>query len=55
MATILEIRCAWCGVFLGTKDGRGYSGTTHSICPTCVKKANQEGKEVKEILTGGVK
>jgi DNA-directed RNA polymerase subunit RPC12/RpoP len=37
--TVLKIVCAWCGRELGTKDGLGIEGTTHSICPECYNKA----------------
>jgi hypothetical protein len=32
---MLTIVCAWCGAFLGQKDGCGIEGTTHTICPSC--------------------
>lgn len=30
--------CAWCRRYLGEIDGKGQSGTTHSICPECKAK-----------------
>ncbi len=42
--TTLIIRCAWCLRDLGTKDGQGQTGTTHSICAEC-KAAFIEGVE----------
>ncbi len=36
--TELSIVCAWCKKPMGTKDGKGVSGTTSAICPDCAKK-----------------
>jgi hypothetical protein len=47
MKTILEIHCAWCGLLLGIKDGQGCSGATHGICSVCLKRINEESKDVK--------
>lgn len=35
MQTVLQIKCMWCGVEMGEKDGKGQSGVTSSICPKC--------------------
>jgi hypothetical protein len=29
------VECAWCGSFLGEKDGRGLTGITSGICDEC--------------------
>jgi hypothetical protein len=44
--TILQIKCAWCGKDMGTKDGQGQTGTTHGICETCAEK------EFKKYMRG---
>ncbi len=31
----MNIVCAWCGAGIGKKDGRGVSGTSHSMCKKC--------------------
>jgi len=36
--TTMNVVCAWCGADLGTKDGKGVTGTTHGICKACAKK-----------------
>lgn len=38
MTTVLKIVCAWCGKGMGSKDGEGQEGITHSICLDCKKK-----------------
>ena len=35
METVMNIKCAWCGKDMGTKDGQGVTGVTHSICEDC--------------------
>jgi len=40
--TILYIKCAWCGKDMGTKDGKGDTGVTHSVCEDCLKKVLEE-------------
>ena len=37
-ATVLVIRCAWCGKVQGTKDGEGQTGETSTICAECERK-----------------
>lgn len=37
-ATTMTIVCAWCGKFLGEKDGQGQTGITHGICIGCKAK-----------------
>jgi len=34
----LKIRCMVCKKYMGVKDGRGVTGTSHSICPDCWNK-----------------
>ena len=41
--TKLTIVCAWCQKPMGTKDGEGQTGVSHSICPKCYEKM-MEGK-----------
>ena len=36
--TRMQVVCAWCGKDMGEKDGKGQTGTTHSICPKCKEK-----------------
>jgi hypothetical protein len=44
----MNIECAWCGKPMGTKDGRGVEGTSHSICSECMEK------ELGKMTTGTV-
>jgi hypothetical protein len=48
MTTILVIVCAWCKKKMGTKDGQGISGVTHSICPEYSKRETEEFR--KEVI-----
>jgi len=34
----MEIVCAWCGKYLGEKDGGGVEGVSHAICEGCLDK-----------------
>jgi transcriptional regulator with XRE-family HTH domain len=45
----MNIVCAWCGAKIGKKDGRGVSGTSHSMCRECFEKADWPGQGGKEI------
>ena len=36
--TILTMTCAWCSKDMGEKDGKGVSGVSHGMCPSCYKK-----------------
>ena len=36
--TVMQIVCAWCGKDMGTKDGKGETGVSHSICEVCAKR-----------------
>ena len=38
LQTTLSLECSWCKCDMGTKDGKGISGVSHSICPSCTKK-----------------
>lgn len=42
----LEVICAWCGVFLGTKasDRPVADGVSHGICPRCKETLIKEFK-----------
>jgi len=37
-SSTLNVICMYCGKPMGTKDGKGVSGTTSSICQDCWKK-----------------
>ncbi len=37
-----EIRCAWCGVYMGAR--LGITGTTLGVCPACIEKETKEAK-----------
>ncbi|HJQ71716.1 MAG TPA: hypothetical protein VKA70_22260 [Blastocatellia bacterium] len=36
----IQIKCAWCGVLLGIKEGEVETGLTvsHTICPRCAER-----------------
>ncbi len=38
----IKIRCAWCGLLTGIKDGEAVAGfdTSHTICPSCAERVN---------------
>jgi len=40
--TIIYIVCAWCNKAMGSKDGEGVSGVSHSICQECLAKVLKE-------------
>ncbi len=40
--TILHVVCAWCKKSMGTKDGQGVEGISHTICEDCKKKFYQD-------------
>ena len=46
----MKIVCAWCGRFLGEKDGGGVEGISHSVCEQCLIEASpaEESKTNKE-------
>ena len=48
MTTVLKIVCAWCGKDMGSKDGEGQEGITHSICPDCKKEYFGNNKKSAE-------
>jgi len=45
----MEIKCAWCGKFLGTKECEGQIDKnyriSHGICPECKEKVMREMDE----------
>ena len=43
----MQVVCAWCGKGLGTKDGKGNTGTTHGICKVCATKMEKEHEEAQ--------
>jgi hypothetical protein len=34
----VTVTCAWCGRYLGTKDGHGVEGKSHGICEDCARR-----------------
>jgi hypothetical protein len=34
----MTVTCAWCGRYLGTKDGHGVEGVSHGICEDCARR-----------------
>ena len=34
----MDIFCAWCGKYMGQKDGEGIEGESHSVCEVCYQK-----------------
>lgn len=48
-AGLISVVCAWCQADMGEKDGKGQTGTTHSICQACL------AKDLREPLSGGKK
>ncbi len=38
IGTKLKIECAWCGRYMGERDGYGVEGVSHSICERCSAK-----------------
>ena len=41
----MKIMCAYCGKTMGSKDGEGLTGISHSICNVCYEKLAREVKE----------
>jgi len=39
--TTIAIHCAWCGLFLGEKEGNGVEGVSHGICDKCRKELRE--------------
>jgi hypothetical protein len=33
---MITIQCCICGAILGTKDGQGKDGISHTVCPDCL-------------------
>ena len=42
--TSMSVECAWCGKYMGQKEGNGATGLTSTICPDCFAK--QTGADV---------
>jgi hypothetical protein len=46
----LKVICAWCGKFMRMKEGKGAGVNTlpisHSICPACSRKLEEEMEEL---------
>jgi hypothetical protein len=52
----IQVKCAWCGADMGTKDSEGSEdGISHGMCPACKKKEyakagfDEDDEELKEI------
>jgi hypothetical protein len=41
----MKIVCAWCGVYIGEKDGQGIEGVSHGVCPECLKRLQEKSDE----------
>jgi hypothetical protein len=39
---MLVLWCAWCGQYLGTKNGGKVNGDSHGICQHCLSELEQE-------------
>jgi len=52
---LIHIKCAWCGLLLGVKQGETTLGltTSHSICSDCAGKITQ-GHTVSRSIWDGV-
>jgi hypothetical protein len=52
---LIQIKCAWCGLLLGVKQGEATLGFTisHSICSECTNKVTQ-GHPVSRPMWDGV-
>jgi hypothetical protein len=46
MKTIIQIVCMYCKKDMGTKDGEGITGISHSICEECHEKVMKELDEI---------
>ena len=44
MGEKVKIECAWCGKYMGEKDGYGVEGVTHGMCKQCSAKLKVEAK-----------
>jgi len=40
--TIIKVVCAWCGKYIGEKDGEGQEGVSHGMCQECYEKVRRE-------------
>jgi hypothetical protein len=51
--TIITIVCQTCGKVLGTKDGGGVEGISHSTCEKCLREHYSDiftEEEIQEII-----
>jgi len=44
----MKIVCAYCGRYIGEKEGNGVEGDSHGICQECFEKRMNDRKEVKD-------
>jgi hypothetical protein len=42
MGTIIQRVCQYCFADMGTKDGKGMTGTSHGICKGCLQLPEAE-------------
>jgi hypothetical protein len=50
---MIEIICSNCGKYMGSKDGGGIEGISHSICEDCIIKLYGDEftkEEIAEIM-----
>jgi len=47
----MKIYCAWCGIFMGIKDGEGIEGESHSVCERSYKKLTLSARIEQELKT----
>ena len=41
--------CAWCGKYIGEKDGEAVDGVSHGVCEECLDKVvSENGGEIGE-------
>jgi len=51
--SVMHVVCAWCGADMGTKDGGGLEGDTHSCCPSCLERLLAEVGTLKQSADVG--
>lgn len=49
---MLVLWCAWCGSYIGEKDGGRVSGDSHGICPDCLDALEKEIQAAAATGTG---
>lgn len=46
---MLKVVCAYCGKFLGVKDGRGVVGVSHGCCISCKERVINEFESARVL------